>query len=105
MAKYLLAYTGDATQPATEDEGKAIMDEWIAWFTTIDKAVADPGNPTGPSASVAPDGSVSDGGASGISGYSVISADSLDAATTIAKSCPHLAAGGTVEVYETFDAM
>jgi hypothetical protein len=105
MAKYLLAYTGDATQPASEDEGKAVMDAWVAWFTTIGEGVADPGNPTGPGATVAADGSVSEGGSSRISGYSVISAESLDAATAIAKSCPHLAAGGIVEVYETFDVM
>jgi len=105
MAKYLLAYTGDATPPATEDEGKAVMDGWIAWFTTVGEAVVDPGNPIGPSVTVAADGSVSEGGTSRIGGYSVISADSLEAATAFAQSCPHLAAGGTVEVYETYDVM
>ena len=105
MAKYLLAYTGDAVQPATEDDGKAVMDAWIAWFTTVGEAVVDPGNPIGPSVTVAADGSVSEGGTSRIGGYSVISADSLEAATALAQSCPHLQAGGTVEVYETYDVM
>jgi hypothetical protein len=105
MAKYLLAYTGTASAPASEEEGKAVMDAWMAWFGGIGDAVVDPGNPIGHSAAVAADGTISTGAPSGITGYSVIAADSLDAATAFAKSCPHLAAGGIVEVYETFDAM
>ena len=40
-----------------------------------------------------------------MTGYSVVVADSLDAAVEIAKGCPHLAANGRVEVYETIDVM
>ena len=36
----------------------------------------------------------------GLSGYSVLQADSLDAAAVLAKGCPVLEIGGTVEVYE-----
>jgi hypothetical protein len=104
MATYLFAYTG-GSQPQTEEEGQAVMTAWIAWFTSLGEVVTDPGNPIGPSATVGSDGAVSEGGASGITGYSIVSADSLDAATAIAQGCPHLAAGGAVEVYETFDAM
>jgi hypothetical protein len=35
----------------------------------------------------------------------VIKADSLTAAFELAKGCPNLAAGGTVAVGETFNAM
>lgn len=105
MATYLLVYTGDASQPASEEEGKAVMDAWWAWFGGLGDAVVDGGNPIGPSAAVTPDGTVSAGAPSGVSGYSIITADNLDAATGIAKSCPHLAAGGVVEVYETFEVM
>ncbi len=105
MAKYLLVYTGDATQPASEEEGQAVMASWVAWFEGIGAGVADAGNPTGPARTVATDGSVSDGAPSGITGYSVIEAADLDAAAALAGSCPHLAAGGRVEVLETFDVM
>ena len=105
MAKYLLVYTGDATQPTTEEEGKAVMDAWWGWFSGLGDAVVDPGNPIGPSAAITADGTVSSGAPSGVSGYSVISAETLDAASEVAKSCPHLAAGGVVEVYETLDVM
>jgi hypothetical protein len=81
------------------------MAAWMAWFDELGSAVADGGNPFGPSSSIAPDGTVSEGGASGLTGYSVIKADSLEAAIALAKSCPQLSANGTVEVYETFEVM
>src|SRR5664279_2407512 len=105
MGKYLLTYTGDATPPASEEEGQAVMSAWMAWFGTLGDAVVDGGNPTDASKTVGTDGSVSDGTTGGVTGYSVISADSLDAATELARSCPHLAAGGVVEVYETVEIM
>jgi hypothetical protein len=104
MAKFLLVYTGTAMSTPSEEEGKAIMDAWMAWFGGLGDAVVDPGNPTGLSAAVT-SGGVSAGGPSGISGYTVVSAADLDAAAELAKGCPHLDVGGTVEVYETFDVM
>ena len=40
-----------------------------------------------------------------MSGYSLLEAESLDAAVTIAKGCPVLLGGATIEVAETFDVM
>jgi hypothetical protein len=71
----------------------------------LGQAVVDAGNPFGSSMAVATDGTSSDGAASGLTGYSILSADSLSAATELAKSCPQLASGGSIEVYETFDVM
>jgi hypothetical protein len=51
-------------------------------------------------------GAVSDtGGANPVTGYSVIKADTIDAAVQLAKACPILQDGGSVEVCETFSAM
>lgn len=104
MTHYLLAYQG-GSQPASEEEGKAVMDAWIAWFNELGAAVVDGGAPFGPSASIASDGAVSIGGPSALTGYSVITADSLDAAVALAKGCPQLAANGSVDVYEAIDVM
>ena len=104
MANYLLAYKGGG-MAQTDHERQAAMTAWGAWFGGLGQAVVDPGNPFGPSASVAADGNLSDGAPSGLSGYSVLSADSLEAAGELAKGCPVLAAGGSVEVYETFSVM
>jgi hypothetical protein len=104
MAKYLLLYNG-GKMPESEAEQAAVMAAWEAWFEQLGAAVADPGNPFTPaSKSIAPDGSVSDGAGSG-SGYSILEADSLEAATTLAKGCPVLQGGASVGVYETFNVM
>jgi YCII-related domain len=104
MANYLLAYKGGG-MPETPAEQQKVMEAWGAWFGGLAAAVVDGGNPCGPSKNIASNGTVSDGAPSQISGYSVIKADNLDAATKMAKGCPILASGGSVEVYETFDAM
>jgi hypothetical protein len=42
-----------------------------------------------------------EGAGSGLGGYSVLQADSLAAAADLAKGCPLIGGGGTVDVYET----
>ena len=105
MANFLLVYKGVSPPPASDEEGQKVMAAWMGWFGAMGDAVVDGGNPISGSKSVASNGAVSDGAASGLSGYSVLKADSLDAAAKLAKGCPHLAAGGSVEVYETFNVM
>jgi hypothetical protein len=105
MATYLLIYTGEqGAPPASEAEGKAVMDAWLAWFGMLGDAIVDSGNPLGPSVTVDADGSTSEGGASGAGGYSILRADSLEAAAALTAGCPHLAYG-RVEVYEAIDVM
>src|SRR5579862_9227457 len=99
MGKYVLVYKG-GTRPTSEAEGAKVMEAWMGWFGTLGAAVIDGGNPFGASTAVASDGS-SKAASTGLGGYSILSADSLSAAATLAKGCPVLAAGGSVEVYET----
>ena len=91
--------------PETEAEQQAVMAAWGAWFSELGASVVDGGNPFGPSSTVASNGQTTSGTASGLTGYSVITADNLDAASAMAKHCPVLSSGGSVEVYETFDVM
>jgi hypothetical protein len=104
MANYLLAYKGGG-MAQTDEERAAAMAAWGNWFGSLGQAVVDAGNPFGPSATVADGGSVSDGAPSGLTGYSVLSADSLAAASELVRGCPVLAAGGSVELYETVPVM
>jgi hypothetical protein len=104
MTNYVLVYKGGG-MPATEEEQQQVMAAWGAWTEKVGQAMVDLGNPFGPSKSIAADGTVSDGGASGMTGYSILQAGSLDAATELASSCPIIASGGTVEVYETLQVM
>ncbi len=104
MAKYVYAYRG-GSMPETDAEREASFAAWGAWLGGMGSAALDAGNPFSVSSSVGPDGSVGAAGASGLGGYSIVSADSLGAATELAKGCPVLAAGGTVEVYEVLEIM
>lgn len=104
MTNYLLAYKG-GSMAATEEERQAATTAWVGWFGGLGQAVVDHGNPFGPAATVTNGGSVSDGATSAITGYSVVSADTLAAASALAKDCPVLAAGGSVEVYETIPVL
>jgi len=105
MANYVLVYQGMGGMPETEEEQAAVMAAWGAWYQGLGAAVVDAGNPFGPSATISPDGAVAESGTSGLTGYTILSADSLDAATVMAKDCPVLADGINVEVYETFEVM
>ena len=103
MPKYVLAYHG-GSRPQTPAEQAQVMDAWIAWFGTLGDAVADVGNPTGAAKTVSADGSITDGGgANALNGYSLLAATDLDAAVGLAKGCPILSAGGSVEVAEAID--
>lgn len=103
MAKFIFAYHGGKI-PETEEEGARVMAQWQAWLGGMGAAALDPGNPVGPSSTVHPDGSVTcDGGGNPLSGYSLIGADSIEQATELARGCPILEAGGTVEIAEVVE--
>jgi len=103
MAKYVFAYHGGG-MAETEEEQAAVMEAWMAWFAGLGEALVDGGNPIGRAHTVHSDGSVTqDGGSNPLTGYSLVSADSIEEAVALAKGCPGLANGGSVEVAETLD--
>ncbi len=104
MANYALAYKG-GKMAETDEERERVMAAWGEWMGALGSSLVDVGNPFGASATVMNDGTVSDGAASALTGYSILDADSLAAATELAKGCPVLANGGSVEVYETIKVM
>ena len=91
---YLYLYSGGKT-PASEAEGKAMMDAWMAYFGKLGSAIVDGGAPFAPGAKLL-------GGASpsNAMGYSVIQADNLAQAVALTDGHPHLANGGGIEVFE-----
>jgi len=103
MANYVLIYHG-GSMPETPEEGAKVMQAWTDWFAVLGDAVVDGGNPASATKRIAPDGSVTDD-AAGPTGYSILKAESLDAAVELAKGCPVLSDGSTVQVVETFEAM
>ncbi|HHZ09929.1 MAG TPA: hypothetical protein GX405_14245 [Rhizobiales bacterium] len=98
MTNFLLVYHG-GTMPASEEEGRKLMAAWMGWFGALGDAVVDGGNPVGRSLTVHPGGEViNDGGPNSTAGYTVLRAADADAAAALAKGCPHLGVGGTIEI-------
>jgi hypothetical protein len=105
MANYLLAYHGGG-MPETEEARARVMGAWGQWYQGLGDAVVDAGNPVGGAQTISSDGSVTEGGGSNpVSGYTIIAAESLDGAIEMAKGCPILDGGGSIEVCETFSMM
>jgi len=106
MANYLFAYHGGGGMAQDEAARNKLMAQWGQWFQDLGSALVDGGNPVMKAKTITSKGAVSDGGGQNpVSGYSVIKADSLDAAVKLARDCPVLAGGGSIEVAETFNAM
>ena len=103
MANFLLLYHGGG-MPESPEEGAKVMAAWTDWFGQLGDALVDGGNPASATRTISASGSVSDDPA-GPSGYSILRADSLDAAVTLAKGCPVLQGGASIQVVETCEAM
>jgi hypothetical protein len=99
MADYILAYHG-GEKPESAEAGAEMMAKWKAWLGGLGDAVVNPGTPLGPSRIVSASGVADDGGADPLSGFSVVTAETMDAALEMAKRCPTLELGGTIEVAE-----
>ena len=106
MANFVLLYTGGSagTTPA---ERQKTLEQWGAWFGKLGDRVVDAGNPFATHAKSISNGSAHDGTVQNppATGYSILKADSLNAASELAKGCPVLLTGGKITVYEITPAM
>lgn len=103
MPKYLFVYHGGG-MPESEEEGKKAMEAWGLWFASMGPKIVDGGQPVGQSTTVGSDGSVvNDGGSNPTTGYGLFDAKDLNEAISLAKGCPILSSGGSVELAETFE--
>ena len=99
MAQYIIAYLG-GDQPSSPEEGKQHFAKYKEWLSSLGDSVVSPANPFKDTSTVNSDGSVTSGGKSNMSGYTIIEADSMETALAIAKACPFLDIGGSLEVSE-----
>ena len=94
MKKFLYLYFG-GNPPESEEAGKAVMADWMAYFQKMGDKIVDGGAPLGTNKWV--------GGkdVANPTGYSIVNAENLDAAVALTKGHPHLKARGTIQVCET----
>ncbi len=99
MAQYIIAYLG-GDQPSSPEEGKQHFAKYKEWLSSLGDSAVSPANPFKNTSTVNSDGTVTTGSTTSMSGYTIIEADSMEAALEIAKACPFLDIGGSLEVSE-----
>jgi hypothetical protein len=99
MPQYMITYLG-GNQPSTPEEGKQHFEKYKAWLASLGDSAISPANPLKNSNTVNPDGTVTAGSKTTMSGYTVIEAESIEDALVMAKACPFLDIGGSLEVSE-----
>ena len=99
MAEFLFRYYG-GRKPESPEEGAAMMEKWHAWLGEVGDAAVNPGSPVGMSKTVSAEGVADDGGVNPTNGISIIAAESMEAVLEIAKRCPVIETGGSIEVAE-----
>ena len=99
MAQFIIVYLG-GDRPSTPEEGKQHFAKYMQWLDSLGAAAVSPANPLKDTHTVSPDGTVEAGGSTSMSGYTIVAADSMDAALSLARTCPFLEIGGSLEVSE-----
>ncbi len=99
MAQYIITYLG-GVQPSSPEEGKQHFAKYKEWLSSLGDSAVRPANPLKDTNTVNSDGTVTTGSTTSMSGFTIIKADSMEAALLIAKACPFLDIGGSLEVSE-----
>ncbi len=99
MPQYVIVYLG-GDQPSSPEDGKQHMSKYMDWLSSLGDSAVSPANPLKNTSTVNSDGTVTAGSTTTMSGYTIIKAESMDAALLIAKACPFLDIGGSLEVSE-----
>ena len=99
MPQYMITYLG-GVKPSNPEEGQRHFLKYMDWLSSLGESAVSPANPLKDTTTVNADGSVTDGSATAMSGFTIVEADSMEAALSIAKACPFLGTGGSIEVSE-----
>ena len=99
MPQYIITYLG-GNQPTTPAEGQAHFAKYKEWLASLGGAAISPMNPLKNTHTVGADGSVSPGGISSMSGFTTVETLTIEDAIEMAKTCPFLDIGGSLEVSE-----
>jgi hypothetical protein len=104
MAKFLFVYRGAGEAKLAPEEMQQQMQKWEKWIGEALKKgwMLDPGDALTPEGRVVNAKVITDGpfveAKEIVGGFSIVEADSIDAAAQLARGCPGVLVGGTVEV-------
>jgi len=99
MSQYIIVYLG-GVQPSSPEEGKQHFAKYMEWLNSLGDSAVSPANPLKDTNTVNSDGSITNSATSTMSGFTILEVDSMDEALSIAKKCPFLDLGGSLEVSE-----
>lgn len=99
MSQYIIVYLG-GNQPSSPEQGKQHFAKYRSWLSALGNAAVSPANPLKNTSTILSNGDVTTGGKSTMSGFTIVEADSMQSALSLAKACPFLEIGGTLEVSE-----
>ena len=99
MPQFVIVYLG-GRQPASVEEGRQHFSRYMEWLSSLGDAAVSPANPMKETVTVSSDGRVVTGGTTTMSGFTIIDVASMEEALLIAKTCPFLDVGGSLEVSE-----
>lgn len=103
MQQYVLVYLG-GNQPSSPEEADKHFTRYREWLSSLGESVVIPTMPLKDTNTVSSDGTIKEGGSCAMSGFSIIRAESMEGALSIAKDCPFLEIGGSLEVSELMQA-
>jgi len=99
MSNYIIVYLG-GNPPSSPEEGQQHFAKYKEWLMSLHDSAVSPANPLKDTNTVSSNGTVTSGSTTTMSGYTIVAADSMDAALEMAKTCPFLDIGGSLEVSE-----
>ncbi len=99
MPQYVIVYLG-GDPPSSPEEGKQHFAKYKEWLASLGDSAVSPANPLKDTNTVNSDRTVTTGSTISMSGYTIVEVDSMEAALSIAKACPFLDIGGSLEVSE-----
>jgi hypothetical protein len=99
MTQYIITYLG-GDQPSSPEEGQQHFAKYKDWLASLGDSAVSPANPLRNTNTVNSDGTITTGSTTSMSGYTIVEAESMEAALQMAKACPFLDIGGSLEVSE-----
>jgi len=99
MPQYVITYLGGG-KPSSPEEGEQNMSKYRDWLSSLGESAISPANPLKGTSTISSDGTVTAGSKTSMSGFTIIEVDTMGAALSIAKACPFLDIGGSLEVSE-----
>jgi hypothetical protein len=99
MPRYMMTYLG-GDKPSSPEEGERHMEKYRSWLSSLGDSAVSPANPIKNTSTIHPNGSVTEGSTTTMSGFTIIEVDSMETALSIARECPFLDVGGSLEISE-----